>query len=128
MTTRVGKEWASVIYRANCADCGEVVIRAAESSLHVTGPQSSWRCTFSCPVCRRDALWPISAGAGHLLVAGGAQVTVQVAVQGITLLQHIDVDGNPHGCRNKCWRPDRSSNIVEVPAPRCEVADVVRLK
>jgi len=81
MTTHVGKEWASVIYRANCADCGEVVIRAAESSLHVTGPQSSWRCTFSCPVCRRDALWPISAGAGHLLVAGGAQVTVQVAVQ-----------------------------------------------
>ena len=66
---------AAVIYRANCALCGEVVIRADESSLHVTGPQRSWRCTFRCPVCRRDTRWPVPAGASHLLVAGGAQVS-----------------------------------------------------
>ena len=64
-----------MIYRASCALCGEVVIRAADSSLHMTGPQTSWRCTFRCPVCRRDTRWPIPAGASHLLVAGGAQVT-----------------------------------------------------
>ena len=66
---------ATVIYRASCALCGEVVIRADESSLHVTGPQKSWRCTFRCPVCRRETRWPVPAGANHLLVAGGAQVT-----------------------------------------------------
>lgn len=66
-----------MLYKANCAVCGEVVIRADESSLHLTGPQSSWRCTFSCPVCRRDTLWPVPAGASHLLVAAGAQVTVK---------------------------------------------------
>ena len=69
-----------MIYRASCAVCGPVMIRADDSSLHVAGPQASWRCTFSCPICRRDTLWPISAGARHLLVAGGAHVAVQVTV------------------------------------------------
>jgi hypothetical protein len=65
------------VYRANCDVCGEVVIRADESSLHVTGPQTSWRCTFHCPVCRRETLWPVPEGAGHLLVASGARVTIE---------------------------------------------------
>ena len=65
-----------MIYRASCAVCGEVVIRADQSSLHLSGPQTSWRCTFRCPVCRRDTLWSVPAGASHLLVAGGAQVIV----------------------------------------------------
>src|SRR6185436_15968219 len=83
MTPCVGKEWATVIYIASCATCGEVAVRADESFLHVAGPQASWRCTFSCPVCRRDTLWPISAGARHLLVAGGAHVAVQVTVKSV---------------------------------------------
>jgi hypothetical protein len=66
-----------LIYRASCAVCGEVVIRADESVLHLAGPQKSWRCTFRCPVCRRDTMWSVPAGASHLLVAGGAQVTVK---------------------------------------------------
>ena len=65
------------MYRANCDSCGEVVIRAEESSVHVAGPQTSWQCTFRCPVCRRDTLWPVPAGASYLLVAGGAQVTLE---------------------------------------------------
>jgi hypothetical protein len=64
------------VYKAHCADCGEVVIRADESSLRADGPQNSWQCTFRCPVCRRETLWPVPAGASHLLVAGGAHVTV----------------------------------------------------
>ena len=66
-----------MIYRASCATCGEVVIRADESSLHMAGPKTSWQCTFRCPVCRRDTLWPVPAGASHLLAAGGAQVTAR---------------------------------------------------
>jgi hypothetical protein len=65
------------VYKANCAVCGEVVIRADESSLHLAGPEASWRCTFRCPVCRREAPLPVPAGARHLLVAGGARVTIQ---------------------------------------------------
>ena len=65
------------MYKANCAVCGEVVIRADESSLHVAGPRASWRCTFRCPVCRRETLLPVPAGASHLLMAGGARVTIQ---------------------------------------------------
>ena len=66
-----------MIYRASCAACGDVEIRADESTLHVAGPRKSWRCTFRCPVCRRETRWPVPAGANHLLVAGGAQVTVR---------------------------------------------------
>jgi hypothetical protein len=66
-----------LVYQANCADCGAVVIRADESSLHASGPQASWRCTFTCPVCQRDTLWVVPAGASHLLVAGGARVTTE---------------------------------------------------
>jgi hypothetical protein len=72
----------SMLYRANCAVCGVVVIRADESSLQVAGPQTSWRCTFRCPVCRRDTLWPVPAGAGHLLVASGALVTEKAVLVG----------------------------------------------
>jgi hypothetical protein len=66
-----------VIYRASCVTCGEVVIRADESSLHMAGPKTSWRCTFRCPVCRRDTMWPVPVGASHLLAAGGAHVSGQ---------------------------------------------------
>ena len=65
------------MYRTNCAVCGEVVIRANESALHVAGPQTSWRCTFRCPVCRRETRLPVPVGASHLLVAGGARVTIE---------------------------------------------------
>ena len=65
------------MYRASCADCGDVLIRAEESSLHVAGRRKSWRCTFRCPVCRLDRLWSVPVAAGHLLMAGGARVTVE---------------------------------------------------
>ena len=66
-----------MLYRADCALCGEVVIRADESSLHVAGPTTSWRCTFTCPVCQVPTLLDLPAGAGHLLVASGARVTIE---------------------------------------------------
>jgi hypothetical protein len=73
----VSRKRGHIVFKANCADCGEVVIRADESSLHVAGPQTSWRCTFHCPVCRRETVWPVPEGAGHLLVARGARVTIE---------------------------------------------------
>ena len=69
-----------MLYKASCAVCGEVVIRADESSLHLAGPPSSWRCAFRCPVCRRETLWSVPEGASHLLVAAGAQVVTVSAV------------------------------------------------
>ena len=68
---------AALLYRTSCAVCGEVVIPADESSLHVAGPKTPWRCTFVCPVCRRQTLLDLPATAGHLLVASGARVTIE---------------------------------------------------
>ena len=76
-TTRLGEEWGALLYRTSCSVCGEVVIPADESSLHVAGPKTSWRCTFVCPLCERQTLLDVPAGAGHLLVAAGARVTIE---------------------------------------------------
>jgi len=70
---------AALLYRTSCAVCGEVVIPADESSLHVAGPKTPWRCTFVCPVCRHQTLVDLPAGAGQLLVAAGARVTIEAA-------------------------------------------------
>jgi hypothetical protein len=72
-----------LLYRTSCALCGEVVIRADESSLHVGGPQTSWQCTFLCPVCRRQTLLDLPAGAGHVLVASGARVTSEAVAPAV---------------------------------------------
>ena len=75
--THARKELAAVLYRTSCTVCGEVVIRADESSLHVAGPTTSWRCTFTCPVCQLPTLLDLPVGAGQLLVASGARVTIE---------------------------------------------------
>ena len=76
-----------MLYRASCTVCGEVVIPADESSLHVAGPKTPWRCTFVCPVCRRQTLLDLPATAGHLLVASGARVTIE-AVSAVSAAAH----------------------------------------
>jgi hypothetical protein len=69
------KKRAIVLYTAECTFCGQVVIRADESSLQVAGRRKTWGCTFRCPVCRRDTRSDVPVSAGHVLVASGARVT-----------------------------------------------------
>jgi hypothetical protein len=49
----------TMLFRAGCATLGDVVINAAESSLHGTVSQNSWRCGFRCPVCGNETQWPV---------------------------------------------------------------------
>ena len=64
-----------MIYRASCALCGEVVIRADESVPAYDRAADILAMHLPLPGLPPRHRWPIPAGASHLLVAGGAQVT-----------------------------------------------------